>query len=54
MKYDINPLGSSETKLKCWSRFVAVLDAIYDFFEMDIDHANLSVITLKVDWLLNA
>lgn len=46
VKHDTNSLGNSETRLKCWSKFVAVLDVMS--FEMDIDHANLAVIILEV------
>lgn len=46
IKHDTNSSGRSETRLKCWSKFVAVLDAMS--FEMDIDHANLAVIILEV------
>lgn len=45
IKYDINSLSSSETRLKCWSKFVVVLDAMS--FEMDVDHANLAVIIIE-------
>lgn len=45
-KHDTNSLGSSETIMKCWSKFVAVLDAMS--FEMDIEHANLAIIILEV------
>lgn len=46
IKHDRNSLGSSETRLKCWRTFVAVLDAMS--FEMGTDHANLTVIILEV------
>lgn len=46
IKRNTNSLGNSETRLKCWSKFVSVLDVMS--FEMDIDHANLAVIILVI------